>query len=199
MGRLIVSEMTTLDGIFEDPTGLEGFEHGGWSLTVDQGEDGRRIKVDEVFDAAALLFGRITYETQLEVWERAEDDFGLVEKAMSLPRYVVSSTMEEPDDPKTTVLRGDVVEQVSALKESIDGPILMIGSSQLLRTLFEARLADEIRLMIYPMEVGEGKPVFPLETAPRPVKLAHSDTLGDGIAYFVFEPREGSEHVLWST
>lgn len=192
MGRLIVSEMATLDGIFEDPTGLEGFEHGGWSLTVDQGEAGRRIKVDEVFDAAALLLGRITYETQLDLWERVDDDSGLAERAMSLPRYVVSSTLEQPDDPNTTVLRGDVVAQISMLKESVDGPILMIGSSQLLRTVFEARLADEIRLMLYPVVIGEGKPLFPLETTARPVKLAHGETLGDGIAYFVFEPREPS-------
>jgi dihydrofolate reductase len=193
MGRLIVSEMATLDGIFEDPTGLEGFEHGGWSLTIDQGDEGRRIKIDEVFDAAALLFGRITYETQLDLWERVDDDTGVAEKAMSLPRYVVSSTLEDPDDPNTTVLRGDVVEQIKMLKESIEGPILMVGSSQLLRTLFEEGLADEIRLMLYPLMLGEGKPLFPQETTARPVKLAHGDTLGDGIAYFVFEPRDPDE------
>ncbi|MEZ5076461.1 MAG: dihydrofolate reductase family protein [Solirubrobacterales bacterium] len=192
MGRLIVSEMATLDGIFDDPTGYEGLEHGGWSLTVDQGEDGRRIKVDEVFDAAALLLGRVTYETQMDLWRRAADDSGLAKKAMSLPRYVVSSTLEQPDDPQTTVLGGDVVEQVSMLKQAVDGPILMIGSSQLLRTVFEARLADEIRLMLYPVVIGEGKPLFPRETTARPVKLAHGGTVGDGVAYFVFEPREPS-------
>ena len=192
MGEIIVSELATLDGVFEDPAGMEGFEHGGWALEVDQGEEGRRIKVDEVFDAEALLFGRVTYETQLITWERAEDDSGLSAKAMSLPRYVVSSTMDEPSDPNTTVLRGDVATQVAMLKESIGGTILVSGSSQLLRTLFEERLADEIRVMVYPVTLGVGKPLFPPETAVRPMALAHGDTLGEGIAYFVFVPREAT-------
>jgi dihydrofolate reductase len=192
MGRLIASEFATMDGVFEDPSGMEEFEHGGWALTIDQGEEGRRIKVDEVFDAEALLFGRVTYETQLRTWERAgvEEDPGLAAKAMSLPRYVVSSTLEEPEDPNTTVLRGDAVEQVAMLKESIEGTILLTGSAELMAALFEAQLLDEIRIMIYPVILGEGKPLFLPDTERRPVRLARGDTIGEGIAYFVFVPRE---------
>lgn len=191
MGKIIVTELATLDGVFEDPAGIEGFEFGGWALDVDQGEEGRRIKVDEIFDAEALLFGRITYESQLHAWElRSEEDMGLSAKAMSLPRYVVSSTMEDPDDPNVTVLRGNVVAQVAMLKESVPGTILVPGSSQLVRTLFEETLLDEMRVMVYPKLLGAGKPLFPPETTRRPMRLAHGDTLGAGIAYFVFVPRE---------
>lgn len=191
MGKIIVTELATLDGVFEDPAGIDGFELGGWALDVDQGEAGRRIKVDEIFDAEALLLGRVTYESQLHAWElRAGEDMGISAHAMSLPKFVVSSTMEDSEDPTVTVLRGHVARQVEMLKDMLPGTILVPGSSHLMRTLFEETLLDEMRIMVYPVLLGAGKPLFPPETEERPMRLAHGDTLGDGIAYFVFVPRD---------
>lgn len=190
MGRIIVSELATLDGVFEDPAGIEGFELGGWALEIDQGEEGRRIKVDELFDAAALLFGRVTYEMQRHAWELTDPEFGLAKRGLSMPKYVVSSTLEDPRDENTTVLRGDVVEQVGMLKEELDGDILVPGSATLVRTLFEEKLLDQMRIMVYPVLLGAGRPLFDPDTARRAMRLAHSETVGTGIALFVFEPRE---------
>lgn len=190
MGRIIVSELSTLDGVFEDPAGIEDFELGGWALGIDQGEEGRRIKVDEVFDASALLFGRVTFEMQLRAWELTDSEFGLAKKGLSLPKYVVSSTIEDPECENTTVLRGDVAEQVRMLKEELDGDILVPGSGMLVRTLFEEGLLDQMRIMVYPVLLGAGRPLFDPDTARRAMRLAHSETVGTGIAFFVFEPRE---------
>lgn len=190
MGRIIVSELATLDGVFEDPTGIEDFELGGWALDVDQGDDGRRIKVDEVFDAEALLFGRVTYEMQLRAWELTDPEFGLARQGLAMPKYVVSSTLEDPEGENTTVLRGNVVEQVAMLKEALVGDILVPGSATLVRTLFEEKLLDQMRIMVYPVLLGAGRPLFDPATARREMRLAHSETVGTGIAFFVFEPRE---------
>ena len=160
MAKIVVSVAATLDGVIEDPVGVEDFEHGGWIFDVDQGEDGRQIKLEEAFLAEASLMGRRTYEYFAE-HRSDEDGFGIAQKADTMPKYVVSSTLEEPEWENTTVLRGDVVSQVQMLKEQLEGDIVVPGSGQLVHTLFEADLLDEIRIMLYPVVLGAGKQLLP--------------------------------------
>ena len=182
----------TLDGVIEDPVGVEDFEHGGWMFDVDQGEDGRQIKLEEAFFAEASLMGRTTYEYLVD-HRSHEDGFGIAQKADAMPKYVVSSTLEEPEWENTTVLRGDVVSQVQMLKEQLAGDIVVPGSAQLVHTLFEADLLDEIRIMLYPVVLGAGKQLLPPYVEPKPMKVARTATVGDGICYFILEPREWDE------
>lgn len=192
MAKLIASMVTTLDAVIEDPVGVEDFEHGGWMFDVDQGEDGRQIKLEEAFLTEAVLMGRVTYEYLVN--HRAEEDqFGIAKKADTMPKYVVSSTLEDPEWENTTVLRGDVVHQVQMLKDQLDGDIVVPGSAQLVHTLFEEDLLDEIRVMLYPVILGEGKQLLPPDAEPKPMKLARTASVGEGICYFVLEPREWDE------
>jgi dihydrofolate reductase len=193
MGRLIASELTTLDMVIEDPGGGGDFEHGGWVLDIDQGEDGRQIKLEEIFFAEALLMGRVTYEGLACCWPSATDELGFAQKINTMPKYVVSSTLEEPEWENTTVLRGDVVPQVLMLRDQLQGDIVIPGSAQLVRTLFDQELLDQIRIMVYPRFLGVGKRLFAPDADPKPVRLAEGTNVGEGLCYFVFEPRE----VVW--
>lgn len=190
MGRIAVSELVTLDWVVEDPGGGEGFEHGGWVLDFDQGEEGRQVKYEEIFDAEALLMGRVTYEGLARCWPGREDDNGYAAKLNAMPKFVVSSTLEEPEWENTTVLRGAVVEQVAMLKQELEGEILVPGSPQLVRTLFEEDLLDELRIMMFGCVLGVGKRLFPPGVEAKPMRLARRASVGEGVAYFVFEPRE---------
>lgn len=190
MGRIVASELVTLDLVIEDPGGSEGFEHGGWILGIDQGEDGRQIKLEEIFLAEALLMGRVTYETLAASSPSQDDELGFFRKINEMPKYVVSSTLEEPEWENTTVLRGDVVPQILMLKDQLKGDVVIPGSSQLVSRLFEEELLDEIRLMLYPVFLGTGKQLFTADTKPMPVRLARGDHVGEGLCYLVFEPRE---------
>lgn len=190
MGRIAVSELVTLDWVVEDPGGGEGFEHGGWVLDFDQGEEGRQIKFEEIFNAEALLMGRVTYEGLAGYWPEHEDDSGYAARINSMPKYVVSSTLGEPEWENTTVLRGDVVDQVQMLKQEVEGDIVVPGSPQLVRTLFEEDLLDELRIMMFGRVLGAGKRLFPPGVEEKPMRLARNASFGDGVAYFVFEPRE---------
>jgi dihydrofolate reductase len=190
MGRLVASELVTLDMVIEDPGGGGDFEHGGWVLGIDQGEDGRQIKLEEIFLAEALLMGRVTYEMLFAYWPDATDELGFAKRINTMPKYVVSSTLEEPEWENTTVLRGDVVPQVLMLRDQLQGDIVIPGSAQLVRTLFDEELLDQLRMMLYPVYLGTGKQLFEGEPVPKPVRLAKKDRVGDGICYFVFEPRE---------
>jgi dihydrofolate reductase len=190
VGRIIASELVTLDMVIEDPGGGGGFEHGGWVLDIDQGEDGRQIKLEEIFLAEALLMGRITYEGLASCWPEMTDELGFAQKLNSMPKYVVSSTLDEPEWENTTVLRGDVIPQVLMLRDQLRGDILIPGSAQLVRTLFDEELLDQLRLMLYPVFLGTGKQLFAPDADPKPVRLAKGDSVGEGICYFIFEPRE---------
>lgn len=194
MGKIAVSELVTLDWVIEDPGGGEGFEHGGWMLDFDQGEEGRQVKFEEIFHAEALLMGRVTYEGLSDCWPWRKDDDGYAAKLNSMPKFVVSSTLEEPEWENTTVLRGDVVEQVAMLKEELEGDIVVPGSPQLVRTLFEEELLDELRIMMFGRVLGAGKRLFAPGTEEKPMRLSHSANVGAGVAYFVFEPREEVPH-----
>ncbi len=194
MGRIAVSELVTLDWVVEDPGGGEGFEHGGWVLDFDQGEEGRQVKFEEIFNAEALLMGRVTYEGLADCWPGLEDDTGYADKINSMPKYVVSSTLEEPEWENTTVLRGDVVDQIGMLKQELEGDIVVPGSPQLVRTLFEEDLLDELRIMVFGRVLGAGKRLFPPGVEEKPMRLAHGTEFGTGVAYFVFEPRDEAPH-----
>jgi dihydrofolate reductase len=156
MRRIVVSEFVTLDGVMEDPGGAEGFDRGGWAFQFERGPDGDKFKLDEVLEADALLLGRKTYEGFAKAWPTVTDEVGFAEKMNSMPKYVVSSTLESADWNNSTVISGDVAEEVAKL----DGNILVAGSAQLVHTLMDHDLVDEYRLMIYPVLLGNGKRLF---------------------------------------
>jgi dihydrofolate reductase len=156
MRRIVVSEFVTLDGVMEDPGGAEGFDRGGWAFQFERGPDGDKFKLDEVLAADALLLGRKTYEGFAKAWPTVTDEVGFAEKMNSMPKYVVSSTLESADWNNSTVINGDAAEEVGKL----DGNILVAGSAQLVQMLMDHDLVDEYRLMIYPVLLGSGKRLF---------------------------------------
>jgi dihydrofolate reductase len=160
MRRIVVSEFVTLDGVMEDPGGAEGFDRGGWAFQFERGPDGDKFKLDEVLEADALLLGRKTYEGFAKAWPTVTDEVGFAEKMNSMPKYVVSSTLESADWNNSTVINGDVAEEVAKLKQQPGGNILVAGSAQLVQTLMDHDLVDEYRLMIYPVLLGSGKRLF---------------------------------------
>jgi dihydrofolate reductase len=190
MGRIVVTEFVSVDGVMEDPGGSEDFEHGGWSFEFSRGEEGDKFKLDEALEAEALLLGRVTYEGFAEAWPTRDDEFA--NKFNSMPKYVVSSTLEDPEWNNSTVLKGDVAEEVSKLRESQDGDIVVHGSAQLVQSLVENDLVDELRLMVFPVVLGKGKRLFGETSDKKPLRLADSKTVGDGVAIQIYEPAEAS-------
>jgi len=160
MRRIVVSEFVTLDGVMEDPGGAEDFDRGGWAFQFERGPEGDKFKLDEVLEADALLLGRKTYEGFAKAWPTVTDEVGFAEKMNSMPKYVVSSTLESADWNNSTVINGDVAEEVAKLKEEPGGNVLVAGSAQLVQTLMDHDLVDEYRLMIYPVLLGSGKRLF---------------------------------------
>lgn len=186
MGRIVVTEFVSLDGVMEAPGGGENFRHGGWTFQIDRGEEGDKFKLDEAFDAEALLLGRVTYEGFAAAWPSVEGEFA--DKFNSMPKYVVSSTLTKPEWNNSTVLKGDVVEEVSKLRHELDGDIVVHGSAQLVQTLIEHGLVDELRLMVFPVVLGTGKRLFGNTSDKMRLRLVDSKTVGDGIAILIFEP-----------
>ncbi len=186
MRRIVVSEFISLDGVIEDPGGSEHTEHGGWSFKFSDPE-GMKFKLDEVTAAEALLLGRVTYEGFAAAWPGMKDDVGFAEKMNSMPKYVVSRTLSHGDWNNTTVLSGDVAEEVRALKAQDGGEILVNGSGTLIRELIAHDLIDEYRLMVFPIVLGTGKRLF--EDAPgAPVlKLSDLKRLGSGTLILTYE------------
>ena len=186
MGRIVVSENVTLDGVVQDPAGVEGFGRGGWVGRV--GERGRegaaKVLLDEAQGAEAQLFGRRTYEFLAARWPSRGGD--LADRLNDMPKYVVSSNLEDPDWNNSTVLEGDVVHEVSKLKEELDGEIVVAGSIRLVRALMENDLVDELRLMIYPVVLGAGERLFGETSDQRPVRLVETRTVDD-LAYLTYE------------
>src|SRR4249919_3141476 len=159
MGKLVVTEFVSVDGVFEDPGGSEDFEHGGWTFEYDRGDDGNDFKLDELMGADVQLLGRVTYEGFAEAWPSREGEFA--DKLNADPKYVVSNTLENPGWQNTTVISGDVVGGLKNLKDDTAGTILVAGSGTLVRTLLENDLVDELRLMVFPTILGRGKRLFP--------------------------------------
>ena len=188
MGRIVVTEFVSLDGVVEDPGGSEDFEHGGWSFKFSRGEEGDKFKLDETIASEALLLGRVTFEGFAEAWPSRDGEFA--DKFNEMPKYVVSSTIEEPGWNNSTVLSGDVAEEVSKLKRSQDGDIVVHGSPQLVQTLVENDLVDELRLMVFPVVLGKGKRLFGETSEMKGLRLSDSKMVGDGVAILVYEPAE---------
>jgi dihydrofolate reductase len=185
MGRIVVTEFVSLDGVMEDPGGSENFKHSGWSFEIDRGDEGNQFKADETFGSDALLLGRVTYEGFAQAWPSREGEFA--DKFNTMPKYVVSSTLEDPEWTNSTVLTGDLGEEVAKLKEKHDGDIVVHGSAQLVQSLLERDLVDELRLMVYPVVLGTGKRVFGETSDKKPLKLAESKVVGDGVAILRYE------------
>jgi len=193
MGRIVVTEFVSLDGVMEAPGGGEDFEHGGWTFEIDRGEEGDKFKLDEALDAEALLLGRVTYAGFAAAWPSVEGEFA--DKFNSMPKFVVSSTLKEPEWNNTTVLKGDVVEEVSRLSQRLDGDIVVHGSAQLVQTLLEHDLVDELRLMVFPVVLGTGKRLFGDTSDKKRLRLVDSKPVGDGIAILIYEAaREEAKH-----
>jgi dihydrofolate reductase len=187
MGRIVVSEFVSLDGVMEDPGGSEGSKHGGWTFRFNRGEDGDKFKLDETRDSEALLLGRMTYEGFAAAWpSRDGDEFS--DKFNSMPKYVVSSTLEKAEWNNSTLLKGDAVKEVSKLKQKLRGIIMVNGSAQLVQTLIAHDLIDELRLMIFPVVLGSGKRLFAETSDMKRLQLADSRTVGDGIAILIYKP-----------
>ena len=186
MGRIVVTEFVSLDGVMEDPGGAEDFKHGGWSFEFSRGDEGDQFKLDETMGAEAQLLGRRTYEGFAEAWPSREGEFA--EKFNTMPKYVVSSTLKDPDWSNTTVLSGDFAEEVSKLREEIDGDILVAGSAQLVQGLIENGLVDELRLMVFPVVLGSGKRLFGETSDKHALRLTDSKTVGDGVMIQIYEP-----------
>jgi dihydrofolate reductase len=187
MGRIVVTEFVSLDGVMEAPGGGEDYRHGGWTFEIGRGEEGDKFKLDELFEAEAQLLGRVTYEGFAAAWPKMTDEVGFAEKMNSMPKYVVSSTLEQAEWNNTTILNGDFAEEIAKLKSEVDGVILVAGSAQLVQGLIERDLVDELRLMVFPVLLGSGKRLFGAHEDKKPLKLVGSKTVGDGIAVLTYE------------
>jgi dihydrofolate reductase len=186
VGRIVVTEFVSLDGVMEDPGGAENFRHGGWSFEVSRGDEGDKFKLDETLSSEALLLGRATYEGFAAAWPSREGEFA--DKFNTMPKYVVSSSLEEPEWNNSTVLQGDVADEVAKLKQEQDGDIVVHGSARLVQTLLERDLVDELRLMVFPVVLGSGKRLFDGLSDKKPLRLVDSKVVGDGVAILIYEP-----------
>jgi dihydrofolate reductase len=160
MGKLVVTEFVTLDGVMEDPGGSGESSRGGWAFRFDRGAEGDKFKFDELIASDAQLLGRVTYEGFAKAWPTMEGTGGFGEKMNAMPKFVVSSTLESPEWSNTTVLQGDLAEEVGKLKQQFAGDILVAGSAQLVQSLLAHDLVDELHLMVFPVVLGEGKRLF---------------------------------------
>jgi dihydrofolate reductase len=188
MGRIVVTEFVSLDGVMEAPGG-EDFKYKGWSFDFDRGEEGDRFKLDETRESEALLLGRVTYEGFAAAWPSRDGEFA--DKFNSMPKYVVSSSLEAPEWTNSTVIKGDVASQVSKLRAELDGDIYVHGSCQLAQALIEHDLVDELHLMVFPVLLGTGKRLFGATSDRKDLRLADSKTVGDGIAILVYQRAGG--------
>jgi dihydrofolate reductase len=186
MGRIVVTEFVSLDGVMEDPGGAEGYKHGGWTFEFSRGDEGDKFKLDEALSSEALLLGRVTYEGFADAWPSREGEFA--DKFNTMPKYVVSSTLEEPEWNNSTVLKGDLAEEVAKLKQEQDGDIVVHGSAQLVQALVEHDLVDELRLMVFPVVLGSGKRLFGDTSDKKRLRLVDSKTVGDGVAILTYAP-----------
>jgi dihydrofolate reductase len=193
VGRIVVTEFVSLDGVMEDPGGSEGSEHGAWSFAFNRGEEGDKFKLDETLESEALLLGRKTYEGFAAAWPSREETAGeFAVKFNSMPKYVVSSTLESPEWNNSHVLKGDVVEEVAKLRREKDGDVVVHGSAQLAQTLIEHDLVDELRLMVFPVVLGSGKRLFGETSDKKTLRLVDSKVVGDGVSILVYRPAESS-------
>ena len=185
MGRIVVTEFISLDGVIEDPGGAESFAYGGWAFEFSRGDEGDQFKLDEAMNSDALLLGRRTYEGFAAAWPSRGGEFA--DKFNNMPKYVVSSTLEDPEWTNSEVLSGDLEEEVARLREEQSGDIVVHGSAQLVQALIEKDLVDELRLMVYPVVLGTGKRLFGDTSDKKRLRLSDSKTVGDGVTILVYE------------
>ena len=186
MGKIVKSNFVSLDGVVQDPAGSEGFRVGGWVGPLKDRQDLSKLALDEALGAEALLLGRRSYEFLAALWPSRSGE--LADRLNSLPKYVVSSTLEDPDWNNSTVLKGDVVNEVSKLRQDLDGEIVVPASFQLLHTLMEHDLVDELRLMIIPVVLGAGERLFGETSDMKPMRLVDTQTIDNGVAFLTYEP-----------
>jgi dihydrofolate reductase len=184
MGRIVVTEFISLDGVIEAPGGGEDYKYGGWTFEVDRGDEGNQFKLDETMGSAALLLGRRTYEGFAAAWPEREGEFA--DKFNTMPKYVVSLTLRDPQWTNSTVLSGDLVPEITKLKTEQDGDIVVHGSAQLVQSLIENDLVDELRLMVFPVVLGTGKRLFGETLDKKRLQLSSSTVVGDGVAIQVY-------------
>ena len=186
MGKLVVTEFVSIDGVFEDPGGSEDFEYGGWTFEYDRGEDGNQFKLDELTAAGAQLLGRVTYEAFAAAWPSREGPFA--DKLNNDPKYVVSTTLENPTWQNTNVISEKVPQEIANLKDATEGTVLVAGSGTLVATLLAHDLVDELRLMVFPTILGRGRRLFPDGIERRKFRLVEARTVGpDGVQVQVYE------------
>jgi dihydrofolate reductase len=184
MGRIVVTEFISVDGVVEDPGGAEDFKHSGWSFEFERGDEGNKFKLDETMASDALLLGRKTYEGFADAWPQRDGEFA--DKFNSMPKYVVSSTLKDPEWTNSTVLEGDLSDAVARVKGEHEGDIVVHGSAQLVQALLENDLVDELRLMVFPVVLGSGKQLWGETSDKKGLKLVDSKVVGDGVAILVY-------------
>ena len=184
MGKLVVTEFITLDGVIDDPGGSEGTERGGWAFRFERGDEGDKFKLDETMSSDAQLLGRVTYEGFAAAWPTREGEFA--DKFNEMPKFVASSTLRDPEWSNTTVLNGHLREDVARLKERFEGDILVAGSATLVQSLLEQDLVDRLHLMVFPTVLGQGKRLFTDGPDARAFRLASTRQTGD-VAILVLE------------
>jgi dihydrofolate reductase len=190
VGKLVVSEFVTVDGVIEDPGGSEGFQHGGWAFKFARGEEGDKFKLDETLNADAMLLGRVTYEGFAAAWPDRDDEAGFAEKMNSMPKRVVSSTLKELTWNNSALVEGDLTDSVTKLKNEFDGGILVAGSATLVQALVENDLVDELRLMVFPIVLGSGKRLFGELDGTKSFQLVESRPVGDeGVVILTYQPK----------
>jgi dihydrofolate reductase len=190
VGRIVVTEFVSLDGVMEDPGGGEDFKYGGWTFEIERGDEGDKFKLDETLSSEAMLLGRKTYEGFAAAWPSMTDEVGFADKFNSMPKYVVSSTLGDPEWNNSAVLKGDMVEEVTKLREQLDGDIVVHGSAQLVQALVEHDLVDEFRLMVFPVVLGSGKRLFGETSDKKTLRLVDSKMVGEGVAILTYKPGE---------
>jgi dihydrofolate reductase len=183
VGEIVVTEFITVDGVAEDPGGSEGHPHGGWAFETVRGK-GAQFKLDETRATDALLLGRRTYDGFAQAWPGQEGEFA--DKFNAIPKYVVSSTLQDPEWNNTTVLKGDLAEAVAGLRQGHDGDVAVHGSIQLVQALLGQGLVDELRLMVFPVVLGSGKRLFAGDGRHQPLQLAESRNVGDGVVVLTY-------------
>ncbi len=184
MGRIVVTEFVSLDGVMEAPGGGEGFKHDGWTFEIERGDEGNAFKLEETLDTEALLLGRRTYEGFAAAWPSQEGAFA--DKFNGMPKYVVSSTLKDPDWNNTTVLGGDLTDAVSEVRRRHEGTVAVHGSAMLVQALLEHDLIDELHLMVFPVVLGEGKRLFGETSDKKRLRLADTKTVGDGVLILTY-------------
>jgi dihydrofolate reductase len=185
MGKVVVSQFISLDGVVEDPGGAEEFDRGGWAFKFDRGPEGDKFKLNEVMASEALLLGRVTYEGFAKAWPSRTGEFA--DKFNAMPKYVVSTTLKDPEWNNSTVIDGDIAEAVAELKREVDGDILVNGSAQLVQTPMEHDLVDEYRPMVFPIVLGAGKRLFGETSDAVALRLVDAKPAGETLI-LIYEP-----------